>query len=31
MPEKVAAQIRDDALARTLLGAHDLPRLTLFS
>jgi hypothetical protein len=31
MPPKVAAQIRDDALARTLLGAHGLPRLTLFA
>ena len=31
MPEKVAAQIRGDALARTLLGVHGLPRLTLFS
>jgi hypothetical protein len=31
MPEKVATQIRGDALARTLLGAHGLPRLTLFS
>ena len=31
MPAKVAAQIREDALARTLLGAHGLTRLTLFS
>jgi hypothetical protein len=30
MPEKVAAQIREDALARHLLGAAGLPRLTLF-
>jgi hypothetical protein len=30
MPEKVAAQIREDALARRLLGASGLPRLTLF-
>ncbi len=30
MPEKVAAQIREDALARRLLGTSGLPRLTLF-
>ncbi len=30
MPEKVAAQIREDALARRILGARGLTRLTLF-
>jgi hypothetical protein len=30
MPEKVAAQIREDALSRRLLASCGLPRLTLF-
>jgi hypothetical protein len=30
MPERVLAQIRKDALARRLLAAHGLPRLSLF-
>jgi hypothetical protein len=30
MPGKVAAQIREDALARRMLAARGLPRLTLF-
>ena len=30
MPERVLKQVRTEAIARRVMGAHGLPRLTLF-